>query len=488
MLRRKLVPPDGGWGWMIAAGVALNFFIIFPIAQTFGLLYKDIFNDLGFTGTQNTLILNTNLAVSNICGIVIGPLIKHYGYRAISFASGIFIVLGLIFTAHSTRFEHFMIAYGIITSLGYGMGLQGFSVALNSYFVKKRSKVNGYVSAIYGLGPILMPQLVSYMMTEFDVKSIMIILAAVAGHVLVAALLLQPVEWHMVPVKEDEINEEEDKFLDSNEYTRSRRPSVLLTDSNISLHAISRLSIDELTGSVCFEQNTGNNNEKYKMLSEKASFWERFIDFMNRTFNFEMLKDPTFVSIVLGLSLDFLSEINCLILIPFIMADFNLTTEQIAIFMSTFAIADIILRFLAPYIAEILNRPERQMLMITLLCLICARSSLLFVNGFVPLLFCAVAIGSCRGARLVYWSLVMPCHVPIEKLPAALGLQFTINGILIFMGGPLLGVIKDVTGTYVKCIYLINLITFMAVLIWSIEFIIKKYKSKKIDKKENCDI
>lgn len=42
-----------------------------------------------------------------------------------------------------------------------------------------------------------------------------------------------------------------------------------------------------------------------------------------------------------------------------------------------------------------------------------------------------------------------------------------------------LGIIRDLTGSYTKCIYIINLVTFITVMMWTIEVIcLKIYKSK----------
>jgi hypothetical protein len=51
----------------------------------------------------------------------------------------------------------------------------------------------------------------------------------------------------------------------------------------------------------------------------------------------------------------------------------------------------------------------------------------------------AVALGVSKGVRTVYMTLVIPSYVPIERLPAAAGIQMVINGILLMAFGPLIG-------------------------------------------------
>lgn len=64
---------------------------------------------------------------------------------------------------------------------------------------------------------------------------------------------------------------------------------------------------------------------------------------------------------------------------------------------------------------------------------------LLLTDNYATLLICAVLIGLARGFRTIYWILVVPSYVPIERLASASGLQSVLNGLIIWMGAPFLG-------------------------------------------------
>lgn len=90
-------------------------------------------------------------------------------------------------------------------------------------------------------------------------------------------------------------------------------------------------------------------------------------------FDLKLLCDPFFVNILIGMSLAITAELNFSILTPFILADMGLKLSQIATFLSTLSVADIVFRFLAPHIGEYLKKPPRKMYMLTLLFLIITR-------------------------------------------------------------------------------------------------------------------
>lgn len=51
----------------------------------------------------------------------------------------------------------------------------------------------------------------------------------------------------------------------------------------------------------------------------------------------------------------------------------------------------------------------------------------------------AVIIGAGKALRTIFMALVIPSHVPIEKLPAASGLQLAFCGISYVILGPIVG-------------------------------------------------
>lgn len=83
------------------------------------------------------------------------------------------------------------------TALGMGMGMSSYPLALNSYFRKNRGKAMGIAMTLTGVGPIVMPQLISFLMYEFGVQGAILVMAGMCAHSFIAASLLQPVKWHM---------------------------------------------------------------------------------------------------------------------------------------------------------------------------------------------------------------------------------------------------------------------------------------------------
>lgn len=164
---------------------------------------------------------------------------------------------------------------------------------------------------------------------------------------------------------------------------------------------------------------------------------------------------------MLGMSLAIFAELNFSILTPFIFSDLQYSTFEIASLMSTLAVADILSRFTSPFIGDYFDQSPRIMYMISLVLLILVRMSkdpfktynihfhiyisifssegVFAVSTYQGMLCVCIALGLAKGVRTVYMSLVIPTHVPIERLAAASGLQMVTNGAVLLIFGPIVG-------------------------------------------------
>jgi hypothetical protein len=189
-------------------------------------------------------------------------------------------------------------------------------LALNLYFQKKRSVAMGFAVTAAGFGPIVVPQLIRFLMREYTAQEVSLIYGGICTNVFVAAALLQPVKWHMkVQAKDRE---------EGNELLSTTNQIATLNDENESL-------------------------------------WRKVVNNFVKIFDLDLLKDPIFVNILVGLALATFSELNFTLLVPFILHDFGLDTGQIANFQSTLGVADMIFRFCGPYIGNYFTKPSRLM-------------------------------------------------------------------------------------------------------------------------------
>ncbi|KAK3924978.1 Monocarboxylate transporter 12, partial [Frankliniella fusca] len=234
----------------------------------------------------------------------------------------------------------------------------------------------------------------------------------------------------------------------------------------------------------------GEANGSAKLPEEDAEpaatlpLWRRWLRAVVLFFDLNLLRDPIFLNMVLGLSIAVFAEINFSMLTPFILGERHFETQEIATFVTCIAVADIIFRFLAPFVKRICKQPVRVMYITSLVLLILTRTVLVFSYSFEALIGVMLALGVAKGLRTVYWVLVIPDNVPIERVPSAQGLQSITNGIVFMALGPLIGVVKDVLGNYNHVIITFNVMTAITVVMWLTEFAILRVRRRSRSAKQ----
>lgn len=60
-------------------------------------------------------------------------------------------------------------------------------------------------------------------------------------------------------------------------------------------------------------------------------------------------------------------------------------------------------------------------------------------TGYEWAMFGSILLGIGRSVYTVYWNLVVPNCIPIERLPSAMGIIMVSNGFLLMTTGPIVG-------------------------------------------------
>lgn len=268
-------------------------------------------------------------------------------------------------------------------------------------------------------------------------------------------------------------------------FTRKRKTSTISNVSHVDLmgstmHICFDMESDdedtnkppEITTIYKSEKELMNNNvKKYKqdLKEEKQpSCWAKFSSLMD----FDLLKDPTYLNILFGLSITYVAELNFKMVVPFFMANLGYSKRETAMALSVMAIADIVARVLVPPIYDRLSYSRRITLMFGCVCVATARSVLAEQTEWVPLIVCLVIHGFFRGLTLINFPLVISEYATVDKFAAAFGLSMVSKGCFIVGLGPLNGWIRDYTGSYPICIHTQSVMIMMCVVAWSIEHII----------------
>lgn len=89
--------------------------VMVPSILGMGLIFVQVFAESNIPATQKTIITSTNMSFGMAMGLIHGPLLRKFGYRKVALTGATLFAAGILMTALSTKFSHFMICYGIMT-------------------------------------------------------------------------------------------------------------------------------------------------------------------------------------------------------------------------------------------------------------------------------------------------------------------------------------------------------------------------------------
>lgn len=141
----------------------------------------------------------------NFSGLFNGPVFRKFTYRKVALFGASLVACSLFLTVFCNSFWSYMIFYAALYGSGIGITQTSNSIALNTYFKKKRRKATGFSWGCTGLGPIVWPYIITFLMGQFGMTGTVLIFSAFATHSVMCSLLLQPVHWH-TPYRDEEVS------------------------------------------------------------------------------------------------------------------------------------------------------------------------------------------------------------------------------------------------------------------------------------------
>lgn len=89
----------------------------------------------------------------------------------------------------------------IDAGVGLGLMFPVFFTTFNQYFVKRRVFILNVAQSLIGIGTMIYPLMVEFLMKTFGFRGTIAIIAAINAHTICAMLVMHPVEWHFKVVQ-----------------------------------------------------------------------------------------------------------------------------------------------------------------------------------------------------------------------------------------------------------------------------------------------
>lgn len=109
-----IVPPDGGWGWVIVAASFMSNMIVDGIVFCIGPIIEEIQISFGASKAKVALISSLLSGFYLMAGPFASGLANRYGFRGVSLVGALLAASGLMVSYFATSVEFLFVSYGVV--------------------------------------------------------------------------------------------------------------------------------------------------------------------------------------------------------------------------------------------------------------------------------------------------------------------------------------------------------------------------------------
>ncbi|XP_053971487.1 uncharacterized protein LOC128872631 [Hylaeus volcanicus] len=199
-----------------------------------------------------------------------------------------------------------------------------------------------------------------------------------------------------------------------------------------------------------------------------------------------LLKNCGFMNICLGVSFVLSSDFTFSGLLPLMMANHGHTKTQAALAITISAAAELASKILIAIFTLVVKIKAKYIFFCAMICMAFAKAGYLIYSDTLTGTFVMIAIiGMVRSWLLVPQPLVIIEDISIDKFASAYGIAGASSGVISIVFGPIVGLMKDWTNSFVVCQLALILMNVLFVIPWAVQFLsvnLPKRRKERADK------
>lgn len=483
----------------------------------FGSLFVSLMKTFNSTRGETAVIQSTMLAVGFSSGLINGVIIHRIGIRNAGLYGACVGFVGLLVSFFATSVTFLVLTIGVLVALGFGsVGITGCIVVAQHFNGKSRMMCMSFVSTGAGVGGMVYPYVFNYLSYTFGIRGTFLIIAAVSLNAVPAALLWKDQLQHATSKHEakynTEIHETKPEYPETQE-TKSENPETHETElQNQKTHETKTKNHGNQETQCEILESMNNDRTLQNSISQRIQCWQNTeqmtgINEVHRTQtktvqNATMIDEGHLEETILQ-GFKYLVTNKCFVMFAIGLVIINNSLNIVLIFIDDifqsngFSKKDVSLGLLILNVLNLIGRllpgVTLQYKLMSTMCvpIITAALAVVAMVGFIladtlalSLFFCCL-VGMPFGISSAMFTLIPMKLVGLRRLPNAIGILFTINGMCFAATGPLTGLIRDYTGTYYISFAIAVTLTLLSIVLLITANVLRR-KQKKLQANRCC--
>lgn len=232
-----IVPPDGGWGWVIAFASFMCNLVVDGIIFSFGMFLPYIADDFGESKAKVALVGSLLSGFYLLVGPFVSALANRYGFRSVAIMGSFLSAAAFVLSYWATSIEFLFISYGFLGGVGFGLIYVPAVIAVGFYFEKWRALATGIAVCGSGIGTFVLAPIFSTLIVSIGWRQTLFVQAAMIITCSLFGILFRPLKPTKVSVKDIENAEPENKIPLMERIQMEKEANIKRADSTYGVNA-----------------------------------------------------------------------------------------------------------------------------------------------------------------------------------------------------------------------------------------------------------
>ncbi|KAM8954778.1 monocarboxylate transporter 11 [Lycaon pictus] len=185
-------PPDGGWGWVVAAAAFAVNGLSYGLLRSLGLALPDLAEHFDRNTQDTAWVSALALAVQQAASPVGSALSTRWGARPVVMVGGVLTSLGFVFSAFARSLLHLYLGLGVLAGSGWALVFAPALGTLSRYFSRRRVLAVGLALTGNGASSLLLAPTLQLLLDTYGWRGALLLLSAVTLHLAPCGALLRP--------------------------------------------------------------------------------------------------------------------------------------------------------------------------------------------------------------------------------------------------------------------------------------------------------
>lgn len=189
-----VVPPDGGWGWVVVVASFMCNVVVDGIIFSCGMLlplFKEEFE-----------VSNSDVSwVSSLLGgfyLIVGPFVSAlanaYGFRTVCILGAVISSVAFGISSFATSIYYLQFTFGVLGGIGFGLIYVPAVIATGFYFEKRRALATGIAVCGSGIGTFLFAALNNFLIPVLGWRYTLVVYAGITLSCVIFGLAFRPLK------------------------------------------------------------------------------------------------------------------------------------------------------------------------------------------------------------------------------------------------------------------------------------------------------